>query len=116
MTFEKFEKLFLAKYPDGHVIPHGKFAGTTRNKKVAVMFSETSKVYEYYGNYTTILNHVGIKCISRNDVEILEKRLTEYKNDHGKPNKFFDFIMDYSEEIASLESQLKNIKESYIIL
>lgn len=114
MTFKKFEALFKEKNPDGKVFMHGEFAQTERNKKVAVVFHEGGKVYEYYGAYEDILNRVGIKVISKARFSSLEKSLEQYKKYDGKAT-LFGGKFDYSEEIARLTADIEDIKANWVI-
>lgn len=114
MTFKKFESLFKQKYPSGEVCGHGKFAQTEKNKKVAVVFNEGGKVYEYYGAYEDILNRLGIKVISESRLYAMESVLEHYKEHNGKP-LIFGGIADYDEKIAALEKEIEEIKRDYVI-
>ena len=116
MTFNKFESLFLAKYPEGKVFKHGEFAQTERNKKVAVVFNGNGKVYEYYGAYEDILARVGIKVISKARLHNLEMTLAHYKEWHGKPWSLFGATADYSKEIERYTADIEDIKANYIIV
>ena len=115
MTFKKFEELFMAKYPNGRVCRHGEFAQTEKNKKVALVFSETSKVYEYYGAYEDILNKVGIPVISKERLASLEQTLEQRKRWHGTES-LFGGVMDYSADIAKYTAEIENYKKNYTIV
>lgn len=116
MTFKKFEELFLSKYPDGEVIMHGKFAETEHNKKVAVIFGNHSKVYEYYGAYEDILQRVGINAISKERYNAKVATLNHYKEIDGQESGFFGMVNDYREDIENLERELVEIEKHFIIV
>ena len=115
MTFNKFRQIFKLKYPQGSVVAHGKFGGTERNKKVAVVFEEGGKVYEYYGAYEDILNKIGIKVISRERFESMELTLIALREQNGKPD-FFGGVVDNTEAIKQRRSELENIICNYMIV
>ena len=121
MTFKKFEEIFLNEYPDGHVVMHGKFGGTEKNKKVTITFNSNGKVYSYYGAYEDILNKVGIPVISKQRFAEVEQRLNTFKERHGTPklgmfSKKNNEVYDYSEEIKEYEMILDNYRNNYIIV
>lgn len=115
MTFKKFEELFKSKYPNGMVCKHGEFAQTEKNKKVALVFSESSKVYEYYGAYEDILCRIGIPVISKERIVSLEQTLAQYKSWHGKED-FFGGVRDCSANIAKYTAEIENYRRNYAIV
>ena len=115
MTFRKFEELFKSKYPNGMVCKHGEFAQTEKNKKVALVFSETNKVYEYYGAYEDILNKIGIPVISKERFASLEQTLEQYKRWHGTED-FFGGVRDCSADIAKYTAEIENYRANYAIV
>jgi hypothetical protein len=115
MTFKKFEELFKSKYPSGAVCRHGEFAQTEKNKKVALAFSEASKVYEYYGAYEDILCKIGIPCISKERLSSLKQTLNQYKEWHGEED-FFGGVRDCSDDIAKYTAEIENYSKNYIIV
>lgn len=116
MTFANFESLFKSKYQDGHVHMHGKFAGTEKNKKVTVVFSENGRCYDYYGAYEDILCRVGILVISKQRLRDVESRLEQCKRWHGTQKLFEDGFEDYSSDIERLAKEIEDYKENYIVV
>lgn len=126
MKFTQFEELLHSKYPEASACPHGKFAGTDGNNKTEINFTPNGKCYCYYGSYQSILNRLGIPVVYEKDVERARKQLAEYKEEHGKPNKYSLFsadydddrcINDYSDEIAEYEQYIADIESGkYIVI
>ena len=119
MTFNKFQELFLTKYPEGEVVMHGKFGGTEHNMKTTVTFNRNSKCYFYYGSYETVLNRLGIKVITKSSLAQIEHELAYYMENNGKPNPFSLFnksVMNYEKEIKEYTDKLENIKKDWIIV
>lgn len=115
MTFKKFQSLFATKYPDGWVHPHGKYGGCEKNMKVTLSFSPNGKSYSYYGAYEDILCRVGINVISKERFSELEMRL-ERLNEWNGTDDFFGGVIDNTEAIQKLESQIAEYKANWIIV
>lgn len=114
MKFEKFKELFLSKYPEGEVYPHGHFGGTEKTKKVALVFKEDGKVYKYAGPYEDILCKVGIPVMSKTRFNEMKVQLEAYKKRNGCKG-FFNDVLDYSNQIADLEATIERCEREYII-
>ena len=113
MTFAEFEKIIKTKHPQAQVFKHGEFAGNSIN--VAIVFAPSGKVYQYNGTYCEVLNKLGINAIYKHNLESVKTALAKAKAEHGTKNKFFDFEIDNTKEIAKLEADLKEY-ENYIIV
>lgn len=116
MTFKKFEELFLAKYPDGEVIAHGKMGGTESNKKTTVIFKPNGKCYEYYGAYEDVLCRVGIKTISNSRLSSLKATLNTYRTWNENPIELFGIVATYDAEIQRMEAEIADIEANYIVV
>lgn len=116
MTFSKFEELFKSKYPAGKVVAHGKFAGTQRNGKTTLIFSDGGLAYQYYGSYEEILNRVGVKVISASHLRSLEVALDNYRKWHGMPKFMGTGFEDHSFDIQRLDAEIEEIKNNYLVV
>ena len=116
MTFKKFQSLFATKYPDGEVFPHDVFCHGESGKiqKVGVVFKPNGKVFMYRGAYEDILCKIGINVISKERFSELEMRL-ERLNEWNGTDDFFGGVIDNTEAIQKLESQIAEYKANWII-
>ncbi len=114
MEFKKFEELFKVKYPEGEVFRHGEFAHTRENGKVVVIFRKGGKCYDYSGSYQTILSKLGIPVYTTEDVYNIKRDLERYRKENGKKSQFFDFVLDWTEEIERLEAILEEINSGKV--
>lgn len=117
MTFAKYQSLFLQKYPNGETFMHDEFMhGTDRNRqKVGVVFEPNGKVYMYRGAYEDILCRIGVNVISKERFSELEARLAHLKEMDGTED-LFGGVFDYSDEIASVVSEIEKYKTDYTIV
>lgn len=120
MTFKRFEEILKIKYPEASACAHGQFGGTERSNEVEINFTPRGKCYTYYGSYQSILNRVGIPCISKSDIVDTKNRIEYLKETNGRPNPFSLFRktpIDNSKEIEELEDFLDDVDAGkYIIV
>ena len=121
MTFKAFQTIFLSKYPNGEAIPHGALAGTEGTLKTSIVFKPGGRCYSYKGAYEDVLCKLGINTISKERLHGMEKQLVRLIYENGKTEEScFDddepWVIDWSREIAELESRLADIKANYIIV
>ena len=117
MTFKKFASIAAAHRPDAVVHAHGTFGGVP---DVAIYFiredGRESKVYSYRGSYVQILDSLGIKVVTKDDLVNAEHMLDVAIQSHGKVGLFSKGKpRDNSEEIAKLREQIASyMSDEYI--
>ena len=120
MEFRDFEATVKKFRPDVHVYPHGTFGNTEKNRKVAVIFNygkpNESRVYEYYGSYSSILNRLHIPCMSKEEYNEMLVNLNSYRERNGQDSGFFGFTLDFSAEIAEYERRLNDIETGKLLV
>ena len=114
MTFAKFEEIVKTKYPQAEVFKHGEF-GNRSKINVTVIFEPCGKCYSYNGSYVYVLNRLGIQAVYKHDVEGYEAHLQHLNRTHGSVD-FFGKIINNTKEIAKVTADLKQIKETCIIV
>lgn len=117
MTFDKFEQLVKAKYPDARLFPHGKMHGSVQSKiNVGVEFYKGGKVYQYSATYCEVLNKLGIKAIYSHNLKATEEHLEYAKRTNGQKNIFSGKVIDKASEIEELEKVLEDYRKNYVIV
>ncbi len=111
MTFETFEKIASIHRPDIIVSKHGDYCNNRSKNTLGIIFikpdGKQSRVYNYHGTYTEILNKLNIQVITKSDVASLEAELKTYEYINGQESIFDDgMVFDYTKEIADTKDRL----------
>ena len=112
MTYNTFKSIFLTKYPNGNVGMHGK---GTKCERVLVVFEKGQQVYEYSGAYDSILEHCGIKVISKAHYSEIEQLLQTAIARNGKKSMFGGTI-DSTKDIEKYSALLADYDNNFIVV
>lgn len=120
MTFNKFESIVKEKRPNiFKVFIHKDFAKSS-TPVVAVQYSENGKVYTYTGSYVIVLNKLGIKTVTNNEVYQLKEVIKRLQRDIDFPKDEFGFGMSGGEldkkMLAEYQRSLTEIENNFVIV
>ena len=106
MTFETFKKIAESYRSDVRVSRHGDYCTNKSRNTLGIYFVKNgreSRVHNYYGSYSDILNKLGIPTITKADYTTAVATLERYREMNGEPKLFGDGVYDYSAEIERWE-------------
>lgn len=95
MKLNKANEIFRTKYPTGEIFSHNYGCGysdATMKNKVALCFSENSKVYTYSGSYEKVLTKLGF------DVPKSQKQIEYEKHNQEVERQIQEGIFDFDDE------------------
>lgn len=115
MTFQQFVTVVKKERPDIYkVYPH-----ETRDRhgtKVEVLYTENGKPYHFGGSYVQILRSLGIKAVTRTEINEVESYLANEIARHGTKCFFSDKPLDTSKKQEELRALLNEYTSKYIII
>ena len=121
MTFKQFEATVKHFRNDIVVSKHGDYCHNKSQNTLGIMYlkkdGELSKVYDFSGTYSEILNKLDItKFYENNDVDFINNEITRLEKGNGRINLFSKLPVDNSAEIEELKAQLETMKSWYKII
>lgn len=115
MQYKQFKALVLANCPDVKCVSkHGDFCNNPSKNTLGVMFKNSNRVYDYSGTYFQILNQLGYKCTTQEDIDITEGALKALERNHGAKG-LFGKVIDNSSTIAILKKELAELQALPIV-
>lgn len=122
MTFKQFENTVNNFRNDVKVFKHGDFCNNDSKTTLGIIFikdGKESKVYDFSGTYSEVLNKLDIyKFYENSDVEFINNQISKLKENHGKIAKLSltKLPIDNSERINELLNELEEMKNWYKII
>lgn len=122
MTYETFQRVFLANHPDGSVSRHSNeyaCGQKVSTNHVNVTFTPNGRMYEYKGTYCEILVKTHCDFAFRSDIEYMKKKIAGLEESNGKPNPYSLFNktpVDNTAEIERCKKELAVMESSKMIL
>ena len=113
MTFKTFEKIAAIHRPDVRVSMHGDYCNNRSKNTLGIVFVKAdgseSRVYNYHGTYSEILNKLNIKVVTKSDIASLKAELKTYEELDGQESifAFDDEVSDFTKEIADTKARLQ---------